>query len=940
MKKFLFITFLALSQFIVAQGKGTLRGLLTDKEVGGEPLPFANVFIKGTTIGATTDFDGNFVLSVPAGTHTVIFSFVGYKTIQRSFTISEGQTVTLNEQMSAAEGVGLDEVIIKTTTNRGSTSALLTEQKKSIVIKESIGTEQLDKIGVSDAAVATSKISGVTKSGGSSSAVFIRGLGDRYLSTTMNGLPIPSDDVDKKNISLDLFSTDVLESVSIAKTYAADSYGDQSSGHIDIISKQFNSGTKKLKVGLSSGTNTNVIEQFGDFRTSPNLDDSFLGFHKSSPIKSQLTQQTWNPVNANTPLNYGFSLSGGGKLGKVSLSYSLSNSKSHNYRGGIFRIIDENTIKSYYSKVDWYGTDINTTALLDLNYKTGDNNFKLVSLFVNKLSDDLVELGRDTRGYVFDQFPFEDGAFIRDQNTKQSRILVEQLIGKHDLTENNTLNWALGFNLVGANEPNRIRNEANIGLGGLGERFTGERVDNTIPVGSVQFAHNSPFQSRKSSQEISDIEFNGLVNDKIVLVNEDDYGLTINYGANVRSRSRDFESIFAGVSGLRNLRVNSVDNFDQIINANNFANGVLRISPSLPDIYNANLNIYSFYASSDMRISKSTTLNLGIRYEQDEYDLNWDVQNFVDPVTFLNRVGSLKDTYKNVLGNVNVKQQLNEKSSIKFAYGHTVTLPEFKELAPFEYVTPTGRIIRGNPNLSPSTNFNFDLKWELFPSKEQLISVTGFYKIIEDPINFSILPSAAGTFSYANTGNKADVYGVELESRFNVIDLEDLGNIKFTGNLALMSHTQDISANFQYKNVTRTGLQGASDVVANASLVFDNNGSNGIEGSISANYKSDNIYALGAPRDQADRGINYNDQIIEKGLVTLDAVLSKQIGEHFKMKAVFKNLLNPTYRQTQNLGIIEKDLVTGKNLLVGEQNLTIDSFKKGIDMNIGISYSF
>ena len=238
MKKILFITLLALSQFINAQDKGTLKGLLTDKETNNESLPFANIIIKGTAIGTTSDFDGNYFLKVPAGNHIVIFSFLGYKEVEKSFSIKDGETITINQLLSAEEGVALDDIIIKTSSSKESASALLIDQKKAVVIKESIGAQTLAKIGISNAANATTKISGVTKSE-SSGDIYIRGLGDRYLSTTMNGLPIPSDDVNNKNINLNLFSTNIIKNVGISKTYTTSSYADQGSGNVDVNSKEY-----------------------------------------------------------------------------------------------------------------------------------------------------------------------------------------------------------------------------------------------------------------------------------------------------------------------------------------------------------------------------------------------------------------------------------------------------------------------------------------------------------------------------------------------------------------------------------------------------------------------------------------------------------------------------------------------------------------------------
>ena len=137
MKK-LIIVFVFLSQLISAQSKGTVKGVLTDAESNNEPLPFANVFIKGTSIGGTTDFDGNYLLSVDAGNYVLVFSFVGYKTIEKPLLIKAGETIVINEKLSAKAGVTLDEIQIKGTINRAKLSAILSDQKKAVAIKQSV----------------------------------------------------------------------------------------------------------------------------------------------------------------------------------------------------------------------------------------------------------------------------------------------------------------------------------------------------------------------------------------------------------------------------------------------------------------------------------------------------------------------------------------------------------------------------------------------------------------------------------------------------------------------------------------------------------------------------------------------------------------------------------------------------------------------------------
>jgi len=146
MKHFFTFIFLLVSLSTIAQ-TGIISGTLTDKETGGQPLPFANVLLKGTQKGSQTDFDGNYIITnVEPGTYTIEFSFVGYQTTEK-----------VNE----------------------TEAALLLDQKKAITIKQSIGAQELARKGVSDAAGAVAKISGISKQEGGGN-VYVRGLGDRY----------------------------------------------------------------------------------------------------------------------------------------------------------------------------------------------------------------------------------------------------------------------------------------------------------------------------------------------------------------------------------------------------------------------------------------------------------------------------------------------------------------------------------------------------------------------------------------------------------------------------------------------------------------------------------------------------------------------------------------------------------------------------------------
>ncbi|AQS94728.1 TonB-dependent receptor [Polaribacter sp. BM10] len=916
MKKILFIAFIALSQVLIAQDKGTLKGLLTDKETNNEPLPFANVLIKGTNVGATTDFDGNYSIKVPVGTHVVSFSFLGYKTVEKTFTIKAGETVVLNQVMSAEEGVGLDEVVIKTSTSKESANALLLEQKKATVIKESIGAQTLAKVGVSNAANATTKISGVTKSEGTGN-IFIRGLGDRYLSTTMNGLAIPSDNVSNKNINLNLFSTSVIKNIGVSKTYATSSYADQGSGNVDIGSKEY---TKKgFSISVSGGTNTNVTSLNGDFRTPIINNDVTLGFHKKTfALQDLITNQGWGTEAMSTPVNFSGSFTAANKftvLGKdVAVFLTGSHSKSFTHQQGVFNSYRSNVLDNSFSDAEQYSSVANTTGYVNFKIKLNDNNkLKYNTLFVNTGRTNLYEQGRNGLGYVFDQDPQEEGAFVRDQNFLQTTMFVNQLMGEHKWNENNTINWAGGYNFVLAEEPNRIRNEVNI-------------LDITnSPL--IQYSHVGDYQQRKSTQKIQDKEYTAFIENKWALGaknEDDDKPYSLNYGVNFRHKERTFRSLFVGVRA-KDFTAPSIDDLSETFTPTNFNNG-LRLRVGEVDRYNADLDIMAGYVNFDFQLNEKFSGNLGLRYERNELDVTWDVTNYVG------RVGTINRVYESLYPSVNLKYEIKENQYLRFASSITQTLPEFKELAPFEYVSPTGRVIKGNPELEKSDIYNLDLKYEIFPQRGQLFSATAFYKQIINPINLAQARGSSGNFVYSNTGDEAEVYGVELEAKTDLIkNDDDEGVLNITGNITKMWLKQDLLKDFQYKDVTESSLQGASDFIINSSLSYSDKKEKEFIATLTGNYSSDKIFALGSPEDFANSASLYNDEILEKGFVALDLVVSKKLTDNLVVKFVGRNLLNPEIKQTQKV----RDLITEI-----ETNQTVLSYKKGSQLTLSVKYTF
>ena len=968
MKIYLLSLLLFASAFISAQ-TGSIVGKLTDQEYNNEPLPFANVLIKGTTIGTTSDFDGLYEISgLDPGTYTVVFSFLGYETVEiPNIVVESGKVTNVDVPMSASAGVALEEVTVVTVARRDSETALLLDQKRAIEIKESIGAVELGNLGISDVKAAATKISGVTESEASGD-VFVRGLGDRYLTTTFNSLPIPSDDIEKKNIDLGLFPTRVIQNVSISKTYSATNSADQASGNINIASREL-SGTGELEVGISTGANLGIYQDgvADDFRSTANFDDTNLGFYDTDiNIESQVTEQSWDAGTIDNPFNRGVNLAAGKSFfdNKFKVFLTASNSRSHGYRTpGVFLVVDQVDSTGILTDFTEWESRVVNNGLLDLTFQNDKNIVKSVTLFVNTLTDLVAEAGRNGLGNIQEETLGDFTDFLRDQNTKQTRLFVTQLIGNHKLSDKNVLDWAIGYNKVNADEPNRIRNVVN---------FTEE-------TGEVILFENSGFESRKLAQFIDDEEYNGLLKDRFKIIDEDDSKrFYIDLGVNYRRKTRDFVSSFFGVANVDDNRPssNSLDELDQIFTQANFNNNLLEIlsfqsneDGEVQDEYQGEYESYAGFANFNVGLGK-WNFNAGLRMQVDEIVVDYDVANAAG-----GDVGSVLRDYSNFYPSLNIKYSINDEHAIRFAASRSITLPEFKEIAPFRYISPTGQQVFGTVGedaVEASFSNNFDLKWEYFPTRGQLVSASLFYKNIEDPINKVRARGSDGAlFTFRNTGDNARIFGIEFESKIDIIkpsEYDDDGNtigpeLSLVLNASRMWHEQDlleeraetnpdiIAETFRYGTNFESGLQGASDWIANASLNLETSGKNKFVANLSGSFASDKIFALGFARSQQDWDTRYNDAILEKGFVVLNSRVSKQFG-NLEVSLSAQNLLNPRVRQTTDIITSESraeleafsdDRLERLGPDAPDREIitsTVRSYKFGRTASLGLSYTF
>ena len=922
MKYFLLVLTVVSNFSIQAQEYGSVSGSLTDKEFNNGPLAFANVLIKGTSKGTTSDFDGKYVLdNLEPGTYTIQFSFVGYQTVEVETIVEAGVNNTIDVVLQA-NSASLDEVVIKTTTKRETESALLLQQQKAVVMETAIGAQELSKKGVGDVATALTKTAGVSKQN-NAQGVFVRGLGDRYNITTLNGLPLPSNNPALKNIELGLFSTDIVENIAISKTFDAKNYADFGGANINIDSKNF-TGQPFLTLGLSLGGNSNTITQTPFYlQDGPNPFGFYNGNEPQNPTSTADWGSSWNRKDSNLKLNTGIKINGGrsfevGETGRLNSFITLSFDNNTLFREGLSRGkvgADGYTRQDFFRNTYQYKT--NSTAMGSLNYRINSNHkLAFTSLFLNSSSQNHDEYsGFDIE---FDNAVTEnnDGfGFIQRNTFEQTKLFVNQLSGTHDLFENHTLNWIVGFNQLQSNIPDRMQNTA-------GRDFRSDRTSDYVVISG------SPIYNHRFYQTLTEDEISINISDKWTLRDgEDEVKGEFDFGFSGRYKFIDFESQqyefrLNNQAGVYNV---NISNFDGFFNNTNL-NSLYFINKQKPQTYSGGQYINAAFVNGMWNFTPKFSVLFGLRAEMIAIEIDYlTLQSSNEE-----RIAFIKEK---LLPSLSAKYVLKDKMNLKFAASKTYTLPQFKERVNMLYEEVT-QVYRGNNYVYESTNWNADLKWEFFPNDGELISVTAFGKLIQNPINSIFINSTSNDISYINTGKQAEVFGLEVELKKNIYNFnseEDEFAHRLSGglNLSLIQTNQDLdaqkvtnetdySANFTFDS---SKLTGASDFLLNADVTYlkEISENTSLQGTIAYNYFSDQLNTIGT----LNKG-----NVIDKSYGTLDLILKGQKNQ-FTFGLSAKNLLNPTITRIQEVY---------ENPNVSE--VVLDQFKNGINLSLSVGYKF
>jgi outer membrane receptor protein involved in Fe transport len=280
----------------LAYSQGTLTGKVTDEN--GEAIIGARLSLKEEpSVGTKTDLDGNYTFQIKTSDEkTLSVTFVGMDTITQRIKLRDEQVLVKDFSMTAYKLRDIKEVKVVAKQVRASDYYMEKMKINSATTLDYISSETMKKTGDANVTAAVARVSGVSTSGG---LITVRGIGDRYVKTTLNGSRIPTLDPLTNNIKLDIIPTSLVDNIVITKTASPDLPGDWTGAYLSVETKDY---PDKLMVNVESQIGYNAQSTFRDFVTSDRSSTDWLGF--DSGLRSRDDSQSTISAPILQPTNY------------------------------------------------------------------------------------------------------------------------------------------------------------------------------------------------------------------------------------------------------------------------------------------------------------------------------------------------------------------------------------------------------------------------------------------------------------------------------------------------------------------------------------------------------------------------------------------------------------------------------------------------------------
>lgn len=793
---------------------GTIAGKVLDEK--GETLPGASVKVIGSEAGTQTGVDGTYVLNLPAGSYSLEVSYISYQT-QRitGIIVNENKSTPLDVALKPAASA-LREVVVTASYQKASVEGLLTRQKNASQITNGISAEQLARTPDRNIGESLKRISGVSTV--DNKFVLVRGIGERYNTAMMDGTVLPSTEAQSRNFSFDMIPAGLVDNVVVSKTVTPDmnasfgggliqvntkdiptenfmsftagaSYNDQSTGKNFLSHKRgkydywgFDDGRRDFPAGLvQTNRNTEPNRALSDAEYQKKVVDQSKRFindnftmYKYKTAPSQNYQFSIGRLLADTTRNNKFGFTG---------AISYRNTQNIN-------VIDDQSRGGWYIQRPDLNTGsayvFNTTlgALLNIGLQRGNNRFGLRNTYTHVYDNTLTRIA----GYEPDNGAGDIAAgrpprrVLEADDPTYTALLQNKLNGQHQVAKLK-IEWDVARTSVN-------RQEKDAGIATSGPVLVGD---------SYQYFYNGskltePRISQTSRQHAANKEthyswnLSGTLPFTLAGIRS-----TIKTGYFGTHKKAEFDWQIAALATTEKYADSSgYKPIGQLISPENIAYDkyVYAIDPSFIDNYKGKSQTHAGYVMLDNRLFDKLRLVWGLRGEYYKY-------------TEIKAGAIIKGGGENIfavkpdkkwqwLPSVNLTYSPIQSLNIRGAVSSSVVRPELMDNNPFLRYSPTLDALYGNKGLYSTRINSYDLKAELFPGLGEIISVGGFYKRFDNPVELNAIMVNGNPNYYLQNADWAKVYGLEFELRKNfsfIADNEIFKNIAAYGNLTFQKST-------------------------------------------------------------------------------------------------------------------------------------------------------
>lgn len=928
----------------------SIKGQVTDSKTG-ETLIGCNVFIQGTTIGATTDLDGNYeIKNVAAGDYNLVSSYISYNQKILRISVSKEKENIVNFQLEPAT-VTLQEVKVTARKRFDTEMSMINSIKSQDLIVSGISGQQIQKSQDKDAAEVLRRIPGITITDGR--FVIVRGLMERYNTVTLNSATAPSSEADVRAFSFDVIPSNMIDNILIFKTPAPELPSDFAGASINVITKNFveqNSVAFSYATGYTSNaTGKEFYTYKGGKIDWLGIDDGTRALPKTFPahnlmndslfqyadnehpeIQKQITKISQSFRNdvmqpytivAKPNQSFAFGLTRRFVIGKATMGNitSVNYSNSSNIQNALraeYENVNPVTGKPnpyYYYTDDKYINTVRAGIIHNWLLTFGHNHKIEFRNFLNQNTTNRTVV-RNGINYTPDTVMGYAMEFI--QRTTYSG----QLAGQSHFNDRNTeIDWLFGYSYANKLQPDFKR----LLFIKQADPNDGDKMKYRLSVVSGQ-----PLPERGGRFYLSLYEHiqNAALNLK-QNIHILDRQFVIKTGIYIENKAREFSARNIGLIYTNTVPVSLYLPLDSIYRKENFftPNGFAYSENTLrSNRYQAKSNVISPYIGIKVPFTKKLNLYTGARfdiYKREIFDFQKDVKN----------VPNIRLDTTDIFFSANLTYDITENNLVRFSYGKTVNRPEFREIAPLYYLDfDLNAGVWGNDTLKNAYIHNFDLRYEWYPSPSEMISVGLFYKKFIKPIEILLVESGGNAEYKPFNADYAESKGIEFDVRKDLTGLGGMNNVlRYLKNLTIVFNASvirsEVTTTLSFARDTNRVMMGQSPYILNTGLYY-NTQKHSLMLSLIYNRIGKRIVAAGTKT---------NPHTWELPRNSLDFTLTKNLYKGLELRVGIKDILNEPYERVQydrpqsNTGGIIKD--------VTEPTI---KYKPGTQYTVGLGYKF